>query len=118
MKPKIKALWVKALRSGDYQQTRGRLREGSSFCCLGVLCNLHAMAHPAVAADQISRTEYMGHEGTLPPDVVTWAGLPSDLGAPVTIGCVTRRLSDHNDGIEGARQRSFKEIADAIEKQL
>lgn len=32
--------WVRALRSGDYKQTKGRLRTESGFCCLGVLCDL------------------------------------------------------------------------------
>lgn len=36
-------LWLKALRSGEYQQTTGRLRKSgpdAGFCCLGVLCDL------------------------------------------------------------------------------
>lgn len=38
-------IWVKALESGKYQQTQGMLREihddgTSSYCCLGVLCDL------------------------------------------------------------------------------
>ena len=34
--------WVKALRSGKYAQTRGRLRRigAEEFCCLGVLCEV------------------------------------------------------------------------------
>ena len=45
MNPEIKAKWVAALRSGEYKQAKGQLRIGNSFCCLGVLCNLHAQAH-------------------------------------------------------------------------
>jgi hypothetical protein len=30
-------LWVEALRSGRFGQTRGRLRNGDAFCCLGVM---------------------------------------------------------------------------------
>ena len=41
MNPKIKQLWVKALRSGKYKQCDGQLRhkseEGVRYCCLGVL---------------------------------------------------------------------------------
>lgn len=29
--------WLVALRSGQYQQGKGRLVSGSSYCCLGVL---------------------------------------------------------------------------------
>ena len=32
--------WAAALRSGEYKQGTGRLRQGDSFCCLGVLCDL------------------------------------------------------------------------------
>lgn len=32
--------WAQALRSGDYVQTSGALRDNVGFCCLGVLCEL------------------------------------------------------------------------------
>lgn len=33
--------WVKALRSGEFTQGRGKLADGGgNFCCLGVLCQL------------------------------------------------------------------------------
>lgn len=37
MDKKLKANWVKALRSGKYQQCRTQLTNGSGYCCLGVL---------------------------------------------------------------------------------
>lgn len=53
MDKKTKQKWVKALRSGKYQQGEGSLRKTSScftggeedkeenkFCCLGVLCDI------------------------------------------------------------------------------
>lgn len=44
MDRKIKARWVKALRSGKYRQTKDKLRREThgvtSHCCLGVLCEL------------------------------------------------------------------------------
>jgi len=36
MDAKLKADWVKALRSGKYQQGRYKLKDGNAFCCLGV----------------------------------------------------------------------------------
>lgn len=44
MNKEAKKKWVAALRSGEYQQTRDVLRAGNyrSYCCLGVLCDLHA----------------------------------------------------------------------------
>jgi hypothetical protein len=38
MNKEWKEKWVKALRSGRYQQGRNVLREGDRYCCLGVLC--------------------------------------------------------------------------------
>ncbi|HEY6018324.1 MAG TPA: hypothetical protein VIY48_00030 [Candidatus Paceibacterota bacterium] len=47
MNPEIKALWIAALKSGDYPKTAGRLarldESGSvGYCCLGVLMELGA----------------------------------------------------------------------------
>jgi len=33
----IRDKWIKSLRSGRYKQTEGRLFDGGSYCCLGVL---------------------------------------------------------------------------------
>lgn len=38
--PAIKERWLTALRSGDYTQTVGQLRNSEGFCCLGVLCDV------------------------------------------------------------------------------
>jgi hypothetical protein len=41
MDPKVKKLWVKALRSGKYRQGRQELiTDKGSMCCLGVLCQV------------------------------------------------------------------------------
>jgi hypothetical protein len=37
MNKRIKAKWVKALLSGDFDQTRGALKDSNGYCCLGVL---------------------------------------------------------------------------------
>ncbi len=41
MKQRVKKLWVDALRSGDYEQNIGFLREGDRFDPLGILCDLY-----------------------------------------------------------------------------
>ncbi len=118
MKKSIKKLWVTALRSGEYEQTDGQLRlteetGTTSFCCLGVLCNLHAQAHPKIAAMNEDSEMYMGEEQTLPAEVMKWAGLNEVLGDTVIIGGRANKLAEHNDG-----GSSFAEIANAIEAQL
>ena len=41
MNKTVKKQWVKALRSGKYDQAQEVLRtEDNKFCCLGVLCDL------------------------------------------------------------------------------
>ena len=35
--------WVVALESGEYDQTRGRLRDEDGFCCIGVACDLSGL---------------------------------------------------------------------------
>lgn len=36
MDAKLKADWVAALRSGEYEQARLRLRDGQKLCCIAV----------------------------------------------------------------------------------
>lgn len=115
MKKEIKKLWVEALRSGKYQQGRGELRCDDTFCCLGVLCDLHAKATGMAWED---KCRYLGQVGTLPDDVLDWSGLPDKN--PLIAG---RRLSVHNDGWKRnrapeQRAKKFPRIADLIEKHL
>lgn len=87
MKKRIKQLWVDALRSHEFYQGRGRLctvtNDGEHrFCCLGVLCELHAQEHPQ--ASWVEGPEkslyYEPAEGewregfSLPDTVIDWAG--------------------------------------------
>jgi hypothetical protein len=114
MKPKIKARWLAALRSGEYEQGRGYLHPGSTFCCLGVLCDLHAKATGREWDDSCKPSAlYLDSNHTLPIEVVRWAGLEQrdpDAG--------TYRLSEYNDGSNGVTARSLTEIADLIEAYL
>jgi hypothetical protein len=38
MKKQLRDEWVKALRSGKYEQTTETLEADGAYCCLGVLC--------------------------------------------------------------------------------
>jgi hypothetical protein len=115
MNKEIKAKWVAALRSGKYKQTTGALRRGDSFCCLGVLCNLHAEAHPKTAAKQKSINYYMGEGGVLPQAVLRWAGLGKyNVDVAVKYKDIKTNLADLND----RKGLSFKQIANVIERCL
>lgn len=75
MNPYVKKLWLKALRNGEYKQGQNQLREGNRFCCLGVLCNLHAVEHPNHASTETDPVLYFNNQSTLPYEVAHWAGI-------------------------------------------
>lgn len=39
----LKAKWTAALRSGEFKQGKGQLKNGDAYCCLGVLCVVAAL---------------------------------------------------------------------------
>lgn len=88
--------WIKALRSGEYEQTSGSLEAGGKFCCLGVLCKLENV-NPSIEtkAGEITHDPYFVLENDL---------LKRDYGVFVEM----------ND----AEGMSFSEIADYIEANL
>ena len=106
MNKEIKALWVEALRSGKYKQGFEKLRTFSSFCCLGVLCDLHSEATSHFWVDK----NYLNEQAELPNQVKKWAELDKDT---VDINDSYESLAKHND-----KGKTFLEIADAIESQL
>lgn len=111
MKPAIKRLWVKALRSGKYKQTSGKLHEATpldrgSFCCLGVLCDL------AIKRGVIKR--FHGDKELTPETVQRWAGIDPDPIISIDLYGDVTEATTANDTLEW----SFKKIARAIEKNL
>ncbi len=105
MNPKIKRKWIEALRSGEYKQCHEQLRTiDNKFCCLGVLCNLHAQEHPSFAKRQKDPQIYDKSLGFPSARVREWAGLA--LG-------VSEVLAKKNDS-----GTSFRKLADYIEKYV
>jgi len=103
MNPEIKTKWVTALRSGEYKQTKGKLREygRKRFCCLGVLADINGAKWSTAGNSwgvgkpaEWNEGEYYGHG--------TGLRLTSAL-----------KLVEMNDS-----GKSFLEIADYIEKTL
>lgn len=104
MDAKIKARWIAALRSGEYQQGAGQLHNShNQFCCLGVLaaisgeCAWDEAGDAFVGGKQVSSSD----EFYLRPE---FAGLSRD---------VQKSLAKMNDN-----GRSFTEISDYIEKNI
>jgi hypothetical protein len=45
--------WLKALKSGGYKQTKGRLCINNLYCCLGVACELKGVLAPHATVQNI-----------------------------------------------------------------
>ena len=138
MNKEIMQKWVAALRSGKYKQTDGKLRSYEpdecgkySYCCLGVLCELHRLEQGAgewgtAPATRLSSetTAYDGQPDTLPISVRDWAGLR--MSSPVVYFALDE---DSLDNLPDERREHeltylnddaswyFTQIADVIEKQ-
>lgn len=111
MKKHIMEKWVAKLESGEYEQGHGSLRPyENKFCCLGVLCNIHAQEHPEIAALETDPNKYLGNAGYLPPKVQRWAGMNTDNGHLLNY-CNYLSLAGMNDSGE-----TFKTIAKVIRK--
>ena len=141
MNKEIMQKWVAALRSGEYKQIDGRLRSYEpdecgkySYCCLGVLCELHRLEQGAGEWGTSPHghnghltaitTAYDGKPNTLPLSVQKWAGLI--MSSPV----VYYKLDEDSlDDLPAERREHeltdlnddamlyFTQIADVIEEQ-
>lgn len=128
MDPVIKAKWVSALRSGEYQQTQGKLKRVKAdeypvgFCCLGVLCDLHAKEKGQDWKDTEHDTRwhnYFGISDDLPIQVQEWAGLSSE-NPEVRFYDENNEITRHEAlaVLNDDYRYNFTELADLIEEQL
>lgn len=114
MNPEIKAKWVAALTSGEYEQTRNYLRRvGNGYCCLGVLCEV---VDPGQwQGGHVSICSYAGKyaDGGSNPAFISFppAELLDAAGLKYTEAQTLAALNDK----EGA---SFEQIAQYIQERL
>lgn len=111
MNKRIKKLWLKVLRSGKYKQREGKLKYNHKYCCLGVLCDLHAKETNGQWKPRINSEEYWGSTTSLPDEVLKWAKLPTKA-VRITNSKYGSLIGANDDG------RSFKQIANLIEHRL
>lgn len=107
MNPEIKKSWIKALRSGKYEQVIGRLTDGpKSYCVLGVLGKEMGFNPVQLKNGNWSLVNCAGRRGStyLPKCALNAAGL---YHAQAT------KLASLNDN-----GRNFEALADFIEKHL
>ena len=106
----IKRLWLKALRSGKYEQGQGTLYEEDKYCCLGVIAQELDLLVPHVTGDRhwahclSASGKTSTHTGTLPLSILDEIGLENEMH---------QQLVQMND--DGS---SFETIADFIEEKL
>lgn len=112
MDAEMKKKWVAALRSSNYTQGRFSLKDKDNrFCCLGVLCDISGEGYWEFGGE--NRIFYRSKDGlryTYEPPV----SLQQKLG--VEADDIIKLIS-MNDGINHTR-KTFKEIADHIEKEM
>lgn len=122
MNPRIKQRWLEALRSGEYKQTTENLQNSDGFCCLGVLCDLHAKERGMNWVRRTDGYELYGETQILPLSVQEWAGLDNDIGGLVDFEYerdgVMYVTSESLPEINDSWNKNFNEIADLIETQL
>jgi hypothetical protein len=116
MNPEFKADWLAALRSGEYPQGRGALRnKQGEFCCLGVACDIEEKkgllvrvvlygSELSVYRDAINPAAYLNFS-FLPDETIKRTGISEEAA---------RVLSCMND----SELKIFNEIADWIEENL
>ena len=113
--PKFKKKWLKALRSGKYQQTQGALRDLADngeygFCCLGVALDLK------LKDTKTGWSGYRGHNSflltktsTVSCDTTKWkqSNFAKEIGLTAEAQDNLAGLNDEGGG--------FEQIADYIE---
>lgn len=103
--------WVKALRSGKYDQGRSYLKRSDKYCCLGVACEVAGLiGEPSNKNPQI--IYFDNEKAFLPTSVMSFLGLSSDYGRYDTGYSHEISLAGQND-----KGLTFKEIADIIEAE-
>ena len=109
MNKQIAEQWSAALQSGEYTQGGFMLLCNNQFCCLGVLCDLHAKetGNNWIGVEDSNERKYLNESGFLPREVMNWAEMNSNTGS---FGGTTLAYLNDNTGL------SFKSIAGIIDK--
>jgi hypothetical protein len=98
-------VWIAALRSGKYSQTRGRLQNENGYCCLGVACKVLIPIEKQI----LSSTGFL--VGGMPKhqqDAPEWLNQIDD-DVKQKKGQSLTELNDYN-------KFTFSQIADLLEK--
>jgi hypothetical protein len=111
--------WLKAMESGEYPQTTGRLclvddeDQVQGFCCLGLASHLSGVRYEVINTTRLrapNKQRWYGYEDTgswtgLPPEAQRWLGLRSGDVFILTPDGQVSAASMNDEG------KSFAEIA-------
>ena len=100
---------VKALRSGEYKQTRETLQDATGYCCLGVMCDVYRKETGAELLLSSGLETLAGCTLYAQEGVKEWVGLVRSEGDSYE----NPTLAELNDD-EGY---TFSQIADFIESE-
>lgn len=139
--------WVAALRSGEYDQTKGALRRTAGpalpedtppgYCCLGVLCDV-AAKHPELGDIAIPAYEWRSDplqpfdqftwgtndgmdrsEGAMPPhELAGWSGMAPAWSVPRNLTKVTEEEREDDPDRGGETRVSLAFLNDSTEATL
>lgn len=127
-----RAVWVDALRSGEYEQGDSALKQDDKFCCLGVACDLF-LRHEGKGrwidrADEEYDPTFFVFEADeddhdvyyLPRAVQKWLGISSRQGKVLEKTHLPSKPHVRVDSLELMNDHgfSFDELADQIETNL
>lgn len=107
MKKKKLSLWLDALRSNQYIQTKYALKNNEGFCPFGVLCDISGLGSWE-PEPKSSKYQYLNQINYLPKQVREWAGI-SDK----EFGDLTAFIITYNDTVG----LSFLEMAEVLSKK-
>lgn len=104
----FKKKWLKALRSGKYNQGTHALRTvtkecGTTYCCLGVACHV-------AGASGLKGKGWIGNDNLFNIRIKSINKVPTVLHGTTGIPSVLAYLNDHG--------KTFEQIADVIEQKL
>lgn len=104
-------LWIEALRSDRFTQTRDVLCSKDGYCCLGVACELAIENGVSVNKIRIVRSVFSKSDASyddkrfdLPDSVRGWLG-------------ISKQIEETAISLNDEKKASFSEIADFLEKQ-
>lgn len=121
MNPEIKQQWVDALRSGEYKQGKGYLKQivngETTFCCVGVLVDIAVKS----GLDSSTVIRFDEDASILPEAVGTWADLDQDIVLGKVTGVTADQYEERKLSLyyqNDTDNKTFSEIADYIEENF